>query len=619
MLQRLRKTRAQGDPTTWASATAGLLLAASAFVAAPAYSQTVAHPILIEVAAAHPTVAAGEQSALVITFRIPSGFWLGDNDRSARIPAPTLVYPIDHDGFTFGQPRFPDSEVRGVPVHLGTTRVFEGEITAIVPFRVAEGTTAGDYELGVELTYTPGLSAGHLSSHAREPYAAAVTVVAAGTAVDNTALPEPSRAQIPGDFLVEPRTPNLPQPLQSMFHIWDDEGAVARFFHGLFLDKGATGKKIRTIWHPATESSKNTGDSIGLGVSLMDVTREGIMTGMFDISVFDNEYVGTTATFDLLSCPCAYFNYHLSGEISEDRNKQLHLHVENMTLGKNNRHGFELQIDAFQDPRYRFYGLGAGTQEENGSNYAHEEFGGYLDVYWLPSDHLRLSVGGKVRSVDVKRGADKLVGILPFTIDLPEFAGVAGITGATVVGGRVNVVYDARNQEFTPSSGTYGKFTAEFNHVSDDPASVENYGRFSLQLRKYVSSVDQKYTLVLRNSWTITTDSDVPFFDQASLGGQATLRAFDQGRFLAQNSVYASAELRVQMLHMFILGSPMDLELSPFLDVGQVFDGTDFNGEVNVNPGLSMRFLNRPNIGLIINVANGQDGLLLTGGLSLPF
>ncbi|MFQ5606200.1 MAG: BamA/TamA family outer membrane protein, partial [bacterium] len=338
-----------------------------------------------------------------------------------------------------------------------------------------------------------------------------------------------------------------------------------------------------------------------------------------DMRGYYNEYVGATAAVDIVSCPGAYVNYWFSAQISEDRNRQVQLHIENLTLGKNDRFGFEAQVNAFQDPRFRFYGLGGGTDEQDETDYTHEEFGGFLDLYWLPVNNLRLSVGGKIRSVDVKRGAERLEGVVPFTINEARFLGVPGIQGATVVGERVNLVYDRRNQEFTPSAGIYVKLTAEYNQVTSDASPASTYGRFSFDLRKYFSTVDQKLTLLLRNGWTLTTSEDVPFFDQATLGGEATLRAFDFGRFYGQHSVFGSLEVRWQAMHMVMMGFPMDLEIAPFLDFGQVFNSTGFEGDFNFNPGLSLRVLNRPNIGIVGNGAFGQDGLVFTGGVSLPF
>jgi len=116
----------------------------------------------------------------------------------------------------------------------------------------------------------------------------------------------------------------------------------------------------------------------------------------------------------------------------------------------------------------------------------------------LPVNNIRLSIGGKIRSVDVKRGAERLAGEVPFTIQEAGFLNVAGIQGATVVGERVNFVYDGRNQEFTPSAVVYVKRTAEFDQVTSDVKPVSTYGRISIDLRKYYSTVDQKFTLLLK-------------------------------------------------------------------------------------------------------------------------
>ncbi len=582
----------------------------------PAETQTVEHPIDIHMSASQKILPPGASSAVLITFRVPNGFWLGSNDLSARIPAATAIKMAGGSPFTFGEPRFPKPEVRGVPVHLGTTEVFTGEITVVVPLTVDAATPAGDYELVAKITYTPGLNAGHLTTHADEAYRTTLSITA-DEAHTASAVPEPTQGAVPAGFLVQEKRLQLPQPMQAMFHRWNEESAATKFLHWMFEDPENHGKHIQTVWHPFVGSTENNGQSIGGAMALMNTTREGIMTGTLDLRGYHNEYVGATAALDLVSCPAAYHNFWLTAQISEDRNRQAQLHVENLTLGADDRLGYELQVNAFQDPRYRFYGLGGGTNEEDETNYTHEEFGGALDLYILPADHWRFSVGGKIRSVDLKRGAHRLAEITPFTVNQADFASIRGINGATVVGERFNIVYDGRNQEFTPSAGFYMKLTAEYDQITSGETST--YGRFNIDLRKYFSTVNQRYTLLIRNGWTFTTSDDVPFFDQAHLGGEATLRAFDSGRFYGQHSVFGSVELRIQALHKVLMGFPMDLELAPFIDFGQVFSDSSFEGEFNVNPGLSLRLLNRPNIGVLANGALGQDGVIFTGGVSLPF
>ncbi len=576
------------------------------------FAQTVENPIKISLSASEQIVSPGDSSALIFTFRIPRGFWLGENDRS------TIIRMVKDGHFHFEKALFPETEVKGVPVHLGITHVFTGEVRAIVPFKVAQNIAPGKYSLAAKITYTPALSAGQLSTHLDEYYSTDITVVAQQNN-NSSVLPKPSRKPVPSDFLVQERRLNLPSPMNTMFHTWDEKGALPRFLHRMFIDPKNHGKHIQTVWTPFVGSTENNGQSLGMGVALMNVTREGIMTGTLQFRGYYNEYVGATAAMEAVSCPGAYFNYWFSAQISEDRNRQASFHMENLTLGKDDRFGFELQANAFQDPRYRFSGLGGGTDEEDQTNYTHEEFGGFFDLYWLPVDRFRFFIGGRVRSVDVKQGADRLADEFAYTINETRFLNVPGINGATVVGEEAGFVFDHRNQEFTPSKGTYLKFTAEYNQVTSSPKPVSNYGRFSFDFRQYFSTMDKKYTLLLRNAVTLTTSEDIPFFDQATLGGDKTLRAFDIGRFYGQHSLFGSVELRYQAMHKVLMGFPMDLEIAPFVDFGQVFNSTDFEGDFNINPGLSMRVLNKPNIGIVANGAIGQDGLVFTGGVNLPF
>ncbi|RMF57109.1 MAG: hypothetical protein D6748_11930 [Calditrichaeota bacterium] len=575
-------------------------------------AQTVENPIEIHVRPLSEVVEAGQSSAVIVTFRIPRGFWLGEKDRS------TVIHLDGGPYLEFGSPQFPKAEVHGVPVHLGTKRVYTGEIRVIVPFTVKKNAPAGKQDIIARITYTPALSAGNLSTHINERYSTLVTISTSGH-TRNIPVPEPSRVEVPPDFLVQEKRLNLPEPAKTMFHTWDEDGVVPKFLHRLFIDPPNHGKHIQTVWTPFVGSTENNGQSLGMGVALMNVTREGIMTGTLQFRGYWNEYVGASAAMEAVSCPGAFYNYWFSAQISEDRNRQAVFHMENLTLGEQDRFGFELQANAFQDPRYRFSGLGGTTDEEDQTNYTHEEFGGFLDLYWIPKDHIRLGVGGKIRSVDVKRGADRLAKVMPYTVDETRFADVPGINGATVVGERVNLIYDSRNQEFTPSSGLFVKLVAEYDQVTSNPKPVSTYGRFSAEIRKYYTTVNRKFTLLLRNRWVLTTSEQIPFFDQATLGGEASLRAFDIGRFYGQHSVFGSVELRYLAMHVVMMGFPMDLEMAPFVDFGQVFNSTDFEGDFNVNPGLSIRVLNKPNIGIVVNGAVGQDGLTYTGGVNLPF
>ena len=591
------------------------------------YSQTAEKPVVISLKPLNSTNGAGQKSALIIEFQIPKGYWLGSNNPSTRNPTATEIEIESIDKFKFEQPQFPNASIAGVPVHKGYTQIFKEKITVIIPFSTSNNLPEGKYKVTAKVTYTPGLNAGQLITHIKEEYSTSVEIRNNSPEL-KTEIPSPSVSKVSSDFFVKEEKVEIPEPWNTILYRWKEETSIPEFLHWVWIDPEKHGKHIQTAIAPFIGNTQNNGLTVGAGISLLNLTPEGIMTGLFQLRLYHNENVGNTAALELVSCPAAYFNYWLSAEISSGgRNKQFHFHNENFTIGKNDRIGYEIQTDIFQDPRARFYGMGAGTRDIDESNYEHSEIGTTLDLYWMAADHLRIGVGGKYRSVAINKGIVRLHTLMPFTTEETgpggKFANVPGIKGATIVGERINVIYDQRNSEFLPTDGFYGKVTGEFDQVTEQVITSSNsltqYGRFTGDFRQYFSTVDQKFTFLMRNIWIITTSQDIPFFEQATIGGDYSNRGFDAGRFYGQNSVFASMELRYQAFNMNLLGTPWTVELAPFLDAATIFNNDGINGRVNVNPGMSMRMLNKPNVGMVGNIAWGQDGIILTGGVQLPF
>ncbi len=593
----------------------------------PGRAQTYDHPIEVRVRPLADALPPGASSALEITFEMPPGFLIGPLDEGARNPIGTRIEVAEVDGLEFGEPRVPPTASIGIPVHKGQAQAFTGITKILVPMKVSASAAAGVRRLRVSVTYTPSLDAGHLRTHAEEIHEVSIEIDphASRTAA---ALPQPTRDPADPDFVVVYERAPLKQPLKTMLYQWKEGTTVPNIMHWLWIDPPGHGKHLQTAWLPFLTLSERSGNSFGLSFQLADATREGIMTGFFQLRAYHNEFNGNTIETKAISCPAAYFNYQFSAEISPgEKNRRLQFHMENLTLGDDDRFGFEVEAVAAHDPRSRFYGLGPGAKDENETNYSHEETGGFFDFYWLPRDKVRVGVGVVFRSVDVAEGSDDLHDEMPWTTDLTDpgerFANVPGIFGATVTGQRLLAVYDSRNSEFAPSAGFFGKISAGLYEVTDEGGGpidlVDTYGRFTADLRHYSSTIDQKWTLVLRNSWTLTTSERIPFFDLAEFGGGFSDRGFITGRFYDQHATFVSVEIRRLIMPLAMLGIPMEVEMAPFVDAGQVFDDNGFSGVFNVNPGLSVRFLNKPNVGVVSNVALSQDGVVLTGGVQLPF
>jgi len=607
--------------------TFGLLLFTLALPLPPLAAQengdlpTVEQPVRISVEPLRPAVAPGTRSALVISFRVPKYMWLGARAGEHRTPPGTRIRIEPHPAFDFEEPIFPPPSVEGVPVHVGVTRVYQGELRVVVPFRVREEADPGEHRVTARLTYTPGFDAGGLSTHVDEPHTATLRVEAGATRTAGS-LPEPSVAEVPESFRVQPKEFDFPDFIGPMMHEYDESG-FTEALHTLFMDPPEHGKTIRHAVYPFVSSTEEQGNSFGGGMAFLNSTPEGVMTGALSLLAFDNEFVGATLGFDYISCPAAYKNLRFTGRVGlEQEYQDLQVQWEDFTWGDEDRWGVQVDARGTNDPRFRFYGLGPETNENDLSVYRHQELSTAVDFYHLPMDHLRIGIGAKVRSVDVERGgrfSDEGFSPIPQTVN--RFPGTPGLEGNEVLGGRFNVIYDQRNQEFTPSKGFFGKFTAEYDRIVGDEGTrrVDDYGRFTAELRQYFSTVDQKLTLFLRSEATFTTDEEIPFFDQATLGGTRSLRAFDRGRFFGQHSVFGSAEVRYSVMNLTIMGYPMEMVMGGFLDAGQVFSGGDLGDEFQINPGGTLRLVNPPNVGYILSLAHGEDGVNVTGGISLPF
>ncbi len=584
--------------------------------------QTVDKPILITVKPISTTVAPNGQSAVVIDFKIPKGIWLGAQNKAARTPPATVIYPVSNDKFTFGTPLFPEPYTEGVPAKIGVTKVYKEALRVVIPFTVAANVPDGDYPINFNITYTPGYNAGRLTTHNKEMYSTTISI--SKNAIQQAVIPAPKNGEVSDDFIVAAKEYDVSPIFRFMFTPLKEETFLTNSLHSIWLDPKNHGKTVRLMPFPYAYSSNFEGSSVGMGLTLFNSTREGTMTGMFAMFGYSNEYIGGAFGVQAISCPAAYHNYQFFAFVGGENYHFISLHYENLTIGKTENFGIELTANSLNEPRKRFYGLGATTRESDETVYREEELEGILDAYFLPAQSIRVGLGLRYRDIDTGTSISDLSDEgLPFLVQENRFVDLLGLNGGSVLGTRFNLIYDHRDQEFSPSRGFYGKTTFEYNNFLDDetfPEIADNYWTINLDMRQYFSTANQRLVFLIRNSWTFNSEENIPFFEGASLGGVNTMRAYDPDRFIGKNSLFASMEMRVTLFDVKVLGYPLAVEMAGFVDAGQVFGGGhELGDELNVDPGVSIRMINRPNVGMIFNIASGEDGVYFSGGIGLPF
>lgn len=583
--------------------------------------QSIKQPILISASHCSEQVAPGNESAICLKFEVPKGIWLGAEPGMARTPPGTKISPIPTSGITFSEPIYPKAAEEWVPAKLGKTNVYKEEVNIVVPFAVDEKVPEGKYTLGLLISYTPGYNAGRLATHAKEEYTVEVII---DKRANKSTNPEPNSKELMRDLIVEPKSyDDIPGLFKFMFNPMNEDKGLTKVLHNIWLDKPGHGKSVRFMPFPFLSSSNITGSSAGMGGSFFNSTKEGTMTGMFAMTGYGNNLIGGAIGLQAISCPAAYHNYQFAAYFGGEGYRNVSLHYENFTLSNSNL-GIELTTTSINEPRMRFFGVGALATEKQETAYEKTALKGVFDLYLLPAQNFRFGVGLSYNNYDVGESFIDLTieeGV-PFLQNTELVNGQIGLDGSSAFGIRLNAIYDHRDQEFSPSKGFYTKMTISRNSLTDlesDNLSSSYYG-LNIDMRQYISGPTQKLVILMRGGLDLKSQSDLPFYQLSSLGGPNSVRAYDYERYLGQHSFFASAEMRYTFATIPVLGYPMSIEMGAFLDAGQVFgDGVALGDELNLDPGVTMRMINKPNVGIVLNYAYGSDGGYFTGGIGLPF
>ncbi len=365
---------------------------------------------------------------------------------------------------------------------------------------------------------------------------------------------------------------------------------------------------------PAISTSRNDGSDFGLIVPALMTGPDGDLKYLVAPMVVYNTIVGTRGTVNL-------FRYEpggkeLRGIASWTERIERKFMLSYVDPGfRNGRYSIGLSATHFKNATVRFFGLGPTTHKDDETNYTASEtranwkFGVYLN------EVTQIAVSQRFRHMQpIQQGATEL----DFTGDM--FPNVSGVEGATILGERISFHYDTRNSLVTPTDGMAVTAYAEINHNFRRGAEPM-YSRYGLEVKKMFASESKRAILVIRGDLQATLGSDVPFFEQSSLGGQNNLRGYGVDRYIDKQLMAFSVEERIHVLRARLAGVIADFELAPFLDTGQVFNSfkTVSFKDYRITPGVGFRGIIRPNVVGRIDYGFSKEGGVIFAGLDFPY
>ncbi len=385
-------------------------------------------------------------------------------------------------------------------------------------------------------------------------------------------------------------------------------GSVCPFF----LDRAHANTQYFPI--PAISTSRNDGSDFGLIVPALMTGPDGDLKYLVAPMVVYNTIVGTRGTVNL-------FRYEpggkeLRGIASWTERIERKFLLSYVDPGfSNGRYSIGFSATHFKNATVRFFGLGPTTIKEDESNYTASEtrlnwkFGVYAN------EVTQIAVSQRLRHMQsIQQGATEL----PFSGDL--FPDAPGVGGATILGQRISFHYDTRNNLVTPTDGMAVTAYAELNYNFKNGADPL-YSRYGLEIKKMFASESKRAILVIRGDLQATLGSDVPFFEQSSLGGQNNLRGFGVDRYIDKQLIAFSIEERIHIVRTRLAGVMADFEIAPFIDTGQVFNSfknVSFK-DYRITPGIGFRGIIRPNVVGRIDYGFSKEGGVIFAGLDFPY
>ena len=365
---------------------------------------------------------------------------------------------------------------------------------------------------------------------------------------------------------------------------------------------------------PAVSTSKNDGNDAGLIVPILTTNPDGELKHLVAPMLIHNSYLGARGSLNIFRYEPGGSQIRFIGSFTERIERKVDFSYADPAFSQG-RYSLNFGASFFKNATSRFFGLGQSTTKSEETNYTARE----ARVNWrfgvYANEVTQIAFGQRLRDMRLQRGGTGL----PFTGE--EFPAVDGVQGETIIlGHRATFYYDTRNNLISPTDGMAVTAYAEVNqNLSNGGHPI--YSRYELEVKKLFPSESKRAILVVRGNLQATIGTQVPFFEQSSLGGQNNLRGYGVDRFIDKNLVALSIEERIHLMRTKIAGASADFEIAPFLDTGQVFNDykdVTFNN-YRMTPGVGFRGIVRPNVVGRIDYGYSREGGAVFAGLDFPY
>jgi hypothetical protein len=375
---------------------------------------------------------------------------------------------------------------------------------------------------------------------------------------------------------------------------------------------------------PLIGADPDSGVTLGILPVWLHTNDQHEITRIIAPDLLYNPYFGVGTDFRVFEYPSTDEQWSMVAGIKERVERDLDYEFEKGRLRETNWSlNTSLSFDRSGVPR--FYGVGNSSLAGDVTNYTASQVLGQVQAGYNLNHTWQVQFTLRARRMEITQGTLKKVPTIESRY--PEVHGL-GVTNEVL--NQVALVYDTRDDPTIPSRGTQW---VAYAGVNGHDATISNsiYTVAGLDARTFVPISGLLPDTIIAAHLAaryLPSGHKIPFFDLSSvgggesdIGGEQLLRGFGQGRFTDRNSFDTTIELRHRAFSFDAAASHVDIEVAPFLDMGEVSShtGADPLSGLHKVVGIGVRGIARPSVVGYVDMGYGTEGLAVFTGINYPF
>jgi Omp85 superfamily domain len=372
---------------------------------------------------------------------------------------------------------------------------------------------------------------------------------------------------------------------------------------------------------PEIDVDPNSGTTLGLIPTWLVTDDRSEIRKIIAPDVIHNPNFGWGARGRIFSYPSDDTQWSLVAGAKQRVESEFDFEYQTGRL-RDSRWSFDASVIYDRSGTPRFYGVGNSSPVIDETNYTDQQKYVQTTLGWNLTHAWQIAWTLRVRAVAIQPGSLARIASIQ-----TRFAGLLGIGLNHEILNRVQIGYDTRNDPTVPTAGgayvLFGGVAARRGLVNDSLYSV-----VGVDGRQFWS-LDRDATIAAHAALRyMPGTSNVPFWSLSSIGGDRSvlgeaqpLRGYGAGRFYGRNSFSASLEYRRRVLSVDQMGTHIDVELAPFIDVGDVFAHSRSTPFAHLHhiAGLGFRGIARPFVVGYVDIGYGSEGAAVFTGINYPF